>query len=336
MPASRTTSDGTGGAAQPHDQEQGQQRQHQLGRGGGALERRHDEAQQHARQHARRRPRSAGAGSARRRAGTRPSSTTSAPASRKAPTAAGSPIAPPVAAISAAPGVDQAVMIGWRWRRLSQLLVAAMARQSAVTQDEVCAGSAPDRAGRRDDDRQRAAEADQGRDHGRDEDREGHRGARRARYQSGVGAPSGVPNAAAQPSASPARMRSRLPISGKLAAASSSGASVRQVPCQSTLPVCASTSRAGHGGRQQIGDAGRAGRRHGGHGGDLQQRLRAVRQRHQLRAPRRATGRSGCPGAARRWARTGSARRAVPRPAAPDRWRSRAGCAGRSARARPP
>ena len=70
-------------------------------------------------------------------------SRTRAPASRKAPTAAGSPIAPPVAAISAAPGVDQAVMIGWRWRRLSQLLVAAMARQSAVTQEEVCAGSAP-------------------------------------------------------------------------------------------------------------------------------------------------------------------------------------------------
>ena len=68
---------------------------------------------------------------------------TRAPASRKAPIACGRVTAPPVLAISAAPGVDQAVMIGWRWRMLSQMLVAAMARHSAVTQDAVWSASAP-------------------------------------------------------------------------------------------------------------------------------------------------------------------------------------------------
>ena len=50
---------------------------------------------------------------------------------------------PPEAAISAAPGVDQAVMAGILWRRLSKPPVAAMARQSAATQDEVWPESAP-------------------------------------------------------------------------------------------------------------------------------------------------------------------------------------------------
>ena len=61
-----------------------------------------------------------------------------APASRNAPTA-DSMESPLVASMSAAPGVDQAVMIG-RWRRLRKPLVAAMLRQSAATQEEVWAG----------------------------------------------------------------------------------------------------------------------------------------------------------------------------------------------------
>jgi hypothetical protein len=64
-------------------------------------------------------------------------------AGKKAPTAAGKVIAPPVAAIRAAPGVDQAVIAGMRRRKLSKALVAAMARHSAVTQDAVCPPSAP-------------------------------------------------------------------------------------------------------------------------------------------------------------------------------------------------
>ena len=50
---------------------------------------------------------------------------------------------PLVAPMSAAPGVDQAVMIGRRWRRLRKPLVAAMLRQSAATQEEVWAEVAP-------------------------------------------------------------------------------------------------------------------------------------------------------------------------------------------------
>src|SRR4051794_19720977 len=69
-------------------------------------------------------------------------STTSAPATRKAPTAAWMPI-PLDAAISAAPGVDQAVTIGIRWRTLRNPAVAAMLRHRAATHDEVWAASAP-------------------------------------------------------------------------------------------------------------------------------------------------------------------------------------------------
>ena len=69
-------------------------------------------------------------------------STMRAPATRNAPTAAWMPI-PLDAAISAAPGVDQAVTIGIRWRALKNPAVAAMLRHRAATQDEVCAASAP-------------------------------------------------------------------------------------------------------------------------------------------------------------------------------------------------
>ena len=41
--------------------------------------------------------------------------------------------------MSAAPASDQAVTTGIRLRMLSQALVTAMPRQSAETQDEVCA-----------------------------------------------------------------------------------------------------------------------------------------------------------------------------------------------------
>jgi len=44
--------------------------------------------------------------------------TTSPAAARKAPTASAIPISTEEAAIRAAPGVDQAVGIGMRWRRL--------------------------------------------------------------------------------------------------------------------------------------------------------------------------------------------------------------------------
>src|SRR3954469_19611676 len=47
------------------------------------------------------------------------------------------------AAISAAPGVDQAVTIGSRWGTLRNPAVTAMLRHRAATQDEVWAGSAP-------------------------------------------------------------------------------------------------------------------------------------------------------------------------------------------------
>src|SRR5690606_17132584 len=67
----------------------------------------------------------------------------SAPEKKNAPTAASKPIPPAEEAISAAPGVDHAAMMGMRWRRLRYPLVAATARHRAATQDDVCATSAP-------------------------------------------------------------------------------------------------------------------------------------------------------------------------------------------------
>ena len=78
------------------------------------------------------------------------------------------------AAISAAPGVDQAVTIGMPVADAQEALVAAMLRQSAATQEVVWAASAPDRLRGGDDDRDGAAEADEGRDEGGSDDRQAH------------------------------------------------------------------------------------------------------------------------------------------------------------------
>ena len=50
---------------------------------------------------------------------------------------------PEVDASSAAPGVDQAVRMGWRVHRLKPRLVRPMPRPSAHSHEAVCAGVAP-------------------------------------------------------------------------------------------------------------------------------------------------------------------------------------------------
>ena len=66
----------------------------------------------------------------------------SAPASRNAPTAPAMEC-PVEAAISAAPGVDQASTTGMRWVYDKNADPTALAMQTAKTQDAVCAGVAP-------------------------------------------------------------------------------------------------------------------------------------------------------------------------------------------------
>ena len=63
-----------------------------------------------------------------------------------APTPASMPIAPALAAINAAPGVDQAVMMGNRWVRDKTAVVTAIEKHSAVIQDAVWPGVAPSAA----------------------------------------------------------------------------------------------------------------------------------------------------------------------------------------------
>ncbi len=66
----------------------------------------------------------------------------SAAASRKAPMAAAMS-SPLLAAMRAAPGVDQAQMIGRRWRQESQRLATPLARARPAIQETVWAGVAP-------------------------------------------------------------------------------------------------------------------------------------------------------------------------------------------------
>ena len=69
-------------------------------------------------------------------------SATNPPASTKAPTASGI-VTPVVAAISAAPGVDQASTTGTRFHADSQAEPTALASDTASTQLAVCPASAP-------------------------------------------------------------------------------------------------------------------------------------------------------------------------------------------------
>ena len=71
-----------------------------------------------------------------------PAATISSPQTMKAPTASGM-ATPAVDASSAAPGVDQAVRMGWRVHRLRPRLVRPMPRPSAHSHEAVCAGVAP-------------------------------------------------------------------------------------------------------------------------------------------------------------------------------------------------
>ena len=146
-PRGEDREDGDGRADDPHDQEQCDEGQHEGRHPLRALEGADDEAHQHAGEH--------GGGDRRRDAlderadrAKKGGEQTRAPQSRKAPTAFGR-VSPVEAAIRAAPGVDQAVMIGSRWRMLSKVLVAAMARQRAATQEMVCAGVGAHGASRR-------------------------------------------------------------------------------------------------------------------------------------------------------------------------------------------
>ena len=79
---------------------------------------------------------------ARESAGTAPVSAMSPPARMKAPTASWMSI-PEVAAMSAAPGVDQASTTGTRVPQLRAAEPRPLATDTAATQDAVCAASAP-------------------------------------------------------------------------------------------------------------------------------------------------------------------------------------------------
>ena len=71
-----------------------------------------------------------------------PANTINTPQATKAPMA--SPIATPlVPAISAAPGVDQAVSTGSRYRHERPIVVSPMPRPRAQIHDVACAGVAP-------------------------------------------------------------------------------------------------------------------------------------------------------------------------------------------------
>ncbi len=77
-------------------------------------------------------------------AGTSPVSTISTPTSTNAPTAAGQPPSTaPVAASSAAPGVDQATVIGRRVRRESSIEHSPISTLTASSPLAACAGEAP-------------------------------------------------------------------------------------------------------------------------------------------------------------------------------------------------
>ncbi len=73
-----------------------------------------------------------------------PASTVSAPANRNAPTAPENPAAGAAeTASSAAPGVDQATLIGWRYHRLSTIAASPMARAAIISPDAACGPEAP-------------------------------------------------------------------------------------------------------------------------------------------------------------------------------------------------
>ncbi len=73
-----------------------------------------------------------------------PASTSSAPLTRNAPTATGKPpCGTAEAASSAAPGVDQATLIGIRRHRLSTIPQSPMAMERAMRPEAASAGPAP-------------------------------------------------------------------------------------------------------------------------------------------------------------------------------------------------
>ena len=75
---------------------------------------------------------------------TSPAVTSRTPTTRNAPVAAANPpVAAPVAASSAAPGVDQAPEIGMRNQRLSTMPAIPIAIESAIKPDAACASLAP-------------------------------------------------------------------------------------------------------------------------------------------------------------------------------------------------
>ncbi len=77
-------------------------------------------------------------------AGNRPAAVMSSPQTTNAPTATGNPPSTaPVDTSNAAPGVDQAMVIGRRRRTLSRMATTPLARQSASSPDAACAWSAP-------------------------------------------------------------------------------------------------------------------------------------------------------------------------------------------------
>ena len=95
-------------------------------------------------------------------------------ATRNAPTAPGR-VMPSEAAISAAPGVDQAVMIGMRCVTLRKVLVAAMLEAQRRHPGGGLGRAGARRPGRGDDEGDRAAEPDKRRDEGGGDDRQAHR-----------------------------------------------------------------------------------------------------------------------------------------------------------------
>src|SRR5271167_2214134 len=101
---------------------------------------------------------------------TSPAAPSKTPTTRNAPVAAANPpVAAPVAASSAAPGVDQAAEIGMRNQRLSTMPAIPIAIESAIKPDAACASLAPTRRQALQDDREGTGEADEsGSDAGRD------------------------------------------------------------------------------------------------------------------------------------------------------------------------
>ena len=160
------------GIEQARDQEDREQRQHER-RAAAASRRRPRRRSGRSRRRAWRRRSASGCARSARPSGRKAAvSIISMAATRKAPTAAARS-KPLVAAISAAPGVDQAQMIGMRWRQDSQMLGSALGDREPRDPGHGLGRRRADRLRRGQDDGDGGGEADEDRDQRGEDDRHG-------------------------------------------------------------------------------------------------------------------------------------------------------------------